>query len=121
MEKAKSFEDLIVWQKSNRITLEVYKITEKLPTSEKYNLVSQMRRASVSVQSNIAEGFSKRGKKDKINFYNISLSSLQELKNYFRLVKDLGYIRDSRDIIDKIDEVGKLLNGLSNSIKMRKW
>ena len=117
--KIKSFEDLVVWQKCNELTKEVYKTTKLLPSDERYNLVSQMRRASVSIQSNIAEGFTKRGKKDKMNFYNIALASSQELKSCFLLVKGLDYIRNIDGMIEKIDEVGKLLNGLIRSIRNR--
>ena len=83
MEKAKKFQDLVVWQKAHQLTLKVYKITQSFPDLEKFGLVSQMRRASVSIPANIAEGFVKRGKKDKINFYNIAQGSLEEIKYYF--------------------------------------
>ena len=68
MEKIKDFKDLKVWQKSHELALEIYKTTVKFPPEEKFGLVSQMRRASVSIAANIAEGFAKRGKKDKMNF-----------------------------------------------------
>ena len=68
--------------------LEIYKITKDFPKDEKFGLVSQMRRASVSIPANIEEGFKRRGIKDKINFYNISQSSLTELQNYLILVRD---------------------------------
>ncbi|MDP3732231.1 MAG: four helix bundle protein [Candidatus Omnitrophota bacterium] len=118
MEKIRSFEDLIVWQKSHRLVLEIYKMTKDFPQDEKFGLVSQMRRAAVSVAANIAEGFKRRGTKDKINFYNTSQSSLTELQNYLILVRDLKYI--SSIVLDKIsitvDEIGKMLNGLIYSI-----
>ncbi|MFH0857928.1 MAG: four helix bundle protein, partial [Candidatus Omnitrophota bacterium] len=82
MAKIESFRDLNVWKKSHELTLEVYKITKNLPKDEKFGLVSQMRRASVSVPSKIAEGFKRRGIRDKICFYNISQSSLSELEYY---------------------------------------
>jgi len=118
--KIQSFEDLTVWQKSHALALEIYKITKHFPSEEKFGLVSQMRRASVSVAANIAEGFKRRGKRDKINFYNISQGSLTELDYYLILVKDLKYL-DS-DSVGKlklvVDEVGKMLNGLISAIEL---
>lgn len=86
--KAKSFEDLMVWQKAHQLVLEVYRITKEYPQEEKFALVSQMRRAVVSVPANIAEGFRKRGIRDKLNFYNIAQGSLDELNYYIiRLIR----------------------------------
>src|SRR3989338_6423360 len=91
MSKILSFEDLTVWQKSHQLALEIYKATKSFPPEEKFGLVSQMKRAAVSVPANIAEGFKRRGTRDKINFYNISQSSLNELQYYMILIKDLKY------------------------------
>ncbi|MDI6917721.1 MAG: four helix bundle protein [Thermoplasmatales archaeon] len=118
--KVKSFEDLRVWQKSHRLVLDVYKITKSYPKDERFVLVSQMRRSSISIPANIAEGFRKRGKKDKINFYNIAQGSLDEIKYYIILSKDLGYINDHNYLIKEVDEVGKMLNGIINSTQGRK-
>ena len=117
MEKAKKFQDLVVWQKAHQLTLKVYKITQSFPDLEKFGLVSQMRRASVSIPANIAEGFVKRGKKDKINFYNIAQGSLEEIKYYFILSEDLGYCDSSEELRYFVDEVGKMISGLINSIQ----
>jgi len=76
-----------------------------------------MRRAAVSVPANIAEGFKKRGKADKANFYNISQGSLAELQYYFILSKDLGYLADNLGVIAATDEIGKMLNSLISTIK----
>jgi four helix bundle protein len=76
-----------------------------------------MRRSAVSVAANIAEGFKRRGTKDKINFYNTSQSSLNELKYYTILAKDLEYIKDLERVKSLIDEIGKMLNGLISSIR----
>jgi len=78
LEKAKSFKDLIVWQKAHRFVLEVYEATKNFPKNEIYGLTSQFRRAAVSIAANIAEGFKKRGKRDKINYLNIAQGSLEE-------------------------------------------
>ena len=111
-DKIRTFEDLIVWKKSHDLTLEIYKITKDFPSEEKFGLVSQMRRAAVSIPANIAEGFKRRGSKDKIHFYNISQGSLGELQYYLILVKDLGFKVDLAKINSLILEIGKMLNGL---------
>ena len=112
--KIECFEDLIVWQKSHELSLLIYKVTRSFPNDEKFGLISQMRRAAVSISANIAEGFKRRGYKDKINFYNISQSSLTELHNYIILVKDLNYIDQNLLDIFKpyFKEIGMMLNGL---------
>ena len=78
-----------------------------------------MRRAGVSIAANIAEGFKKRGVKDKCNFYNIAQGSLEELRYYLILAKDLEYLKVNEELLKDSDEVGKMLHGLINSIKMR--
>lgn len=117
--KLERFEDLSVWQKAHQLTLEIYKITGSYPNEERFGLISQMRRAAVSIPANIAEGFKKRGNKDKINFYNIAQGSLEELRYYLILSKDLEYIVDTRQINADIEEVSKMLEGLIKSIKNR--
>jgi four helix bundle protein len=114
------FEDLLVWQKAHELVLKTYKITKEFPGDEKFGLISQMRRAAVSIAANIAEGFKKRGEKDKANFYNIAQGSLEELRYYFILSKDLIYIKENSEIIGNVDEVGKMLHGLTNSVKVKK-
>jgi len=113
-EKIGCFEDLIVWQKSHEFVLLIYKITKSFPSEERFGLISQIRRAVVSISANIAEGFKRRGIKDKINFYNISQSSLTEVHNYVILAKDLEYIdqKSLEAIKPYIIEIGKMLNGL---------
>ena len=76
-----------------------------------------MRRAAVSVPANIAEGFKRRGIKDKAHFYNIAQSSLEELRYYFILCRDLGYTIDYDDLAAKADQIGRMLNRLAQSIK----
>lgn len=117
MEKASSFEDLIVWQKSHQLVLEIYRLTETFPQSEQYGITSQMRRAAYSIPSNIAEGFAKRGIKDKLRFYNIGQGSLQELKYFVILSNDLEYHQNKTLLIDKLDEVGRLLSSYISKIK----
>jgi len=88
---AKTFQDLIVWQKSYQFVFEMYKFTKNFPKSEIYGLSSQFRRATVSITANIAEGFKRRGRADKARFMNIAQGSLEESRFYLLLVRDLGY------------------------------
>lgn len=114
--KAKRFTDLIVWQKAHKFVLSVYRFSSRFPKEEIYGLTSQLRRASISIAANIAEGFKKTGPADKIRFLNISQGSLEECRYYLILAKDLDY--GSTDILhEQIDEVAKLLAAYSNAIK----
>jgi four helix bundle protein len=104
---AETFEDLLVWRKSHQLTLKVYKLTAGFPKHEIYGLSSQMRRAAVSVPANIAEGFKKRGRPDKARFMNTAQASLEELRYYFILARDLEYFSkiESREDIDEISRM----------------
>ena len=115
MKPAQKFEDLIVWQKAHQLVLEIYKLTLAFPKSEIYGLTSQIRRASVSVPANIAEGFKKRGPKDKVRYLNIAQGSLEEVRYYFILVNALGYA-DTKGSNELLIEVSKLLTSYSKSI-----
>ena len=115
MEKLEDFRQLKVWQKSHQLVLEIYKLTKEFPAEERFGLVSQMRRAAVSIAANIAEGFKKRGKKDKINFYNMAQGSLQELSYYLILCKDLNYGVNFEQTSQVVEEIGKMLTGLIRS------
>ncbi|HOT14798.1 MAG TPA: four helix bundle protein [Bacteroidales bacterium] len=90
---AKTYRDLIVWQKAHEYVLLVYKVSSAFPKEEVYGLTSQYRRASVSVAANIAEGFRKKTNTEKLRYYNISQGSLDECSYYSLLVFDLGYIK----------------------------
>ncbi|MBC7651852.1 MAG: four helix bundle protein [Deinococcales bacterium] len=115
MEKSNSFQQLLVWQKAHQFVLQVYKQTEFFPKTELYGLTSQYRRAAVSVAANIAEGYKKKDYKNKINFLNISQSSLEECKYYIILARDLNYYFDETlEVLS--DEVAKLLNGYIKAI-----
>ena len=115
----KSFKELLFWQKAHKFVLEVYKLTESFPKSELYGLTSQFRRAAVSIAANIAEGYKKRGKNDKIRFMNISQGSLEECRYYILLAKDLnfGYEKEMENLLD---EVSKLIYSYANVIKNSK-
>jgi len=107
-EPAKTFEDLLVWQKAHSFVLLVYQITGMFPKHEVYGLSSQFRRAAVSIAANIAEGFRKRNKTDKARYFNIAQGSLEECRYYLILSKDLGYCDVSKANVI-LNEVSKLL------------
>lgn len=116
MNTSKRFEDLIVWQKAHQLVLSIYRFTESFPKQETFGLTAQFRRASISVPANIAEGFKKNSKLDKIRFMNIAQGSLEECRYYLILANDLGY-GECTKINTQLDEVGKLLNTYINAIK----
>ena len=114
-EPAKSFEDLLVWQKAHSFVLTIYRLTGLFPKHEMFGLISQFRRATVSVPANIAEGFRRRGTSDKARFFNIAQSSLEECRYYLILTRDLEYA-DIQDANHLIQDVSKLLEAYSKSI-----
>ena len=105
---AEKFQDLVVWQKAHKLVLRVYGLTKDYPKAEVFGLVSQMRRSAVSVPANIAEGFKRKGRSDKARVMNIAQGSLEELRYYFILSRDLGYLKGS-DGSEDVDEVGRML------------
>ena len=110
--KINSYKDLIVWQKSMLLAKQIYAITSTFPKSELLGLISQMRRATVSIPSNIAEGFSRRHAKEHSQFLRISLGSLTELETQLILSKELGFIKENRfiEISFLIEEISKMLH-----------
>lgn len=116
--KIEEFTDLIVWQEGHKLVLQIYKITKLFPKEETYSLTDQMRRAAVSVTSNIAEGFGRQGMKEKVQFYFLAKGSLVELKNQVFIARDLSYLKNDYQIVaSQIILVQKLLQGLINSTK----
>ena len=115
--KIESFTDLKTWQKGHELVLDIYKTTEKLPSKEVFGITNQMRRAAVSITSNIAEGFSRRSNKEKAQFYYMALGSLTELQNQLIIARDINYI-DSGNfnrVSQQTIVVSKLINGLIKS------
>ncbi len=115
MEKAKTFQDLIVWQKAHEFVLSVYRLSENFPKEERFGLTSQLRRAAVSIPANIAEGFKRTTKPDKYRFMNIAQGSLEECRYFIILAKDLKYIQLDGEF-ERIEEIAKLLNAYSKAI-----
>jgi len=116
---AKRFTDLTVWKKAHAFVLSIYRLSACFPANEIYGLTSQLRRAAVSIQANIAEGFKKRSSADKVRFMNIAQGSLEESRYYLILTKDLGYA-DTKGLSGQLDEVGRLLAGYSEAIRSRR-
>ena len=115
-EPAKTFEDLIVWQKAHSLVLNIYTLTHGFPSSEAFGLTSQMRRAGISVPANIAEGFKKKTKPDKRRFLNIAQGSLEECRYYLILAQDLNYGNTS-EAMRRLEEVSKLLGAYYSALQ----
>src|SRR5271169_3120062 len=113
-----TFEQLIVWQKAHQFVLQVYRLTEHFPQKEIYGLTSQFRRAAISVPANVAEGYKKMGRLDKIRFLNIAHGSLEECHYYLILTRDLGYGEIS-PLLSLLDETARLLQAYSSAIRRR--
>lgn len=112
--KIKSFTDLVAWKEGHKLVISIYNITKHFPKEELFGLTNQIRRAAVSITSNIAEGFSRQSNKEKIQFYSTARGSLTELQNQLLIAKDIKYI--SANSFNKTAEltvvVSKLINGL---------
>lgn len=112
---ARDFQDLIVWRKAHQFVLSIYRFTKNFPKNEMYGLTSQFRRAAVSIPANIAEGFKKKTKPDKVRYMNIAQGSLEECRYYLIVAKDLDY-GDTSQLMPQLEEVSKLLESYSSSI-----
>ena len=115
---SKTFEDLIVWQKAHAWVLKVYQLTARFPKEELFGLTSQLRRAGVSIAANIAEGFKKAGRSDKLRYYNISQGSLEECRYYLILARDLRY-GDTQSLLADVEEVSRLLEAYMGSLRSK--
>lgn len=114
--RAKTFADLLVWQKAHQLTLRVYRETEGFPKNEIFGLTSQLRRSTVSIAANVAEGFKRSGRTEKASFLNIAQGSLEETRYYLILANDLGYT-DTKPILAALEEVGRLLGGYLRALR----
>lgn len=116
-EPARGFGDLLVWQRAHAFVLAVYRLTSQFPKSELYGLTSQMRRAAVSIAANIAEGFKRRGKAEKVRFFNISQGSLEESRYYLILAQDLEY-GECHTLDTHVNEISRLLESYMHTIQL---
>ena len=117
--KIKSFTQLNTWKEAHRLVLMIYKITKAFPREEQFGLTNQIRRAVVSITSNIAEGFSRNSYKEKSQFYSMALGSLTEVQNQIIIARDLEYItqEEFKKLADQTVTVSKLTNGLIKKSK----
>jgi four helix bundle protein len=117
----KSYRDLLVWQKAMELTVETYRFSSSFPRSETYGLTSQLRRAGVSVPSNIAEGYGRRSRKEYVQFLCISQGSLKELETQVILAQRLNYGSKTavNGLLELSEEVGRMLGALIRSLRMK--
>ncbi len=117
----RSYRDLQVWQKSRILVSDIYKLSSAFPKEEMYGLTSQMRRAAISIPSNIAEGSSKGSTREYLRFLSIAYGSLCELETQLYLAQDLGFIAPDAInlILEKTNEIGRMINGLSRALEQK--
>jgi four helix bundle protein len=117
----KSYRDLEVWQKSVLITKNVYQATGTFPTEEKFGLVNQMRRAAISIASNIAEGHARLSTAEYRRFISIAMGSVAELETQVIISTELGFLADStrNDLLKRLDDIGRMLRGLHQALSHR--
>jgi len=117
--KISSFTSLKAWQEAHRLSLSVYKVLPEFPKYEQFGLSDQIRRSVTSISANISEGFGRKGRKDKIQFYYIANGSLAETQNHLLLARDLGYIKQEqfKELANQTVFISKLINGLIKSIR----
>jgi four helix bundle protein len=113
---ARTFRDLLIWQKAHQFVLSVYRETKRFPPEERYGLTSQLRRAAVSVPANIVEGFVKRGVADKLRYLNIAQGSLEESRYYLILAGDLG-LADLSALERLVDECSRMIEAYSRTLR----
>jgi len=109
--------DLDAWKIGHELVIKIYKATQTFPSEEKFGLTNQLRRAAVSITSNIAEGFSRRTSKDKQKFYGTAMGSLMEIRNQILIAKDIGYLelKEYATLDEHAVKISKILSGLKRS------
>jgi len=121
--KIQKFTDLFAWQEGHKLVLMIYKETENFPDKERYGITDQMRRAVVSITSNIAEGFSRRSIKEKNRFYDMAQASLVELQNQLIISRGIKYLEENKFkiIAEQSINTNKLIHGLLRSTKEKRF
>ena len=116
----RSYRDLDIWRRAKNYAVQIYKVTEEFPRSEVYGLGGQMRRAAVSIPSNIAEGFRRKSKKEKSHFLRVAYGSGAELETQLEISRDLGYIDDAayRELGRELDEIMRMMNKAISTIEI---
>jgi four helix bundle protein len=118
MEKVRSYKDLKVWQRGTDLALDVYALSRKFPKDELYGLTSQVRRAAISIPSNIAEGSERKAHRDFLRFVRIASGSLAEVETQIYMAVRLGYITEEeyQNLQPLMAEIGRMLNGFANNL-----
>ena len=118
-QKIKDYKDLIVWQKSRELVRHIYQLTKKLPDTEKFGLVTQLQRASISIPANIAEGYSRGSRKEYGQFLSIATGSASELETLIILAADVNLIKDREydAVLKLLTEIRRMLTSLRNKIR----
>ncbi len=116
-----SYRDLLVWQKALELAVRIYRVSERFPKSEIYGLTSQLRRAAVSVPSNIAEGYGRGSRKEYLQFLSVAQGSLKELETQIILAQRLSYTSEieAEGTLSESGTVGKMLGGLMRSLRTK--
>ena len=109
--------DLSAWKAAMVPVKEVYELTRTFPSEEMYGLISQMRRAAVSIPSNLAKGAARNGKKEFVQFLGVAKGSLSELETQLLIATELGYFQREHEVFERLEEVSRLISGLQNSIQ----
>ncbi|MCX5994133.1 MAG: four helix bundle protein [Chloroflexi bacterium] len=115
------FTELDVWKKAHGLVLEIYKLTAGFPREERFRLTDQLCRSASSIPANIAEGKGRKSRKEYVQFLYTARGSLEETRYHLILARDLDYLAPahSTELLERYDEVGRMLNGLINSLKGR--
>lgn len=115
----RGYRGLIVWQKADELAFQTYVVTKKFPKEEMFGLISQMRRAALSVPANIVEGYARSSQKEKVQFYSIARGSLAELEYYLDFTLRFGYIVEEEHgkLTNLRNDAGRLLNGFIKSTR----
>ena len=118
MGNIKSYKDLIAWQKSIALVTDVYSVTKRFPSDERFGLISQINRSSISIPANIAEGWGRQTLKNNLQFLRSARGSLMELQTYFEICKNVSLITldEYQRLFDCSEEVSRILQGLINNI-----
>jgi len=117
MTTIKTYRDLIAWQKSMSLARQMYACTRGMPDSERFGLLVQMRRAAVSIPSNIAEGYARQSRTDYLRFLRIARGSLAELATQYELAYSMAMLEEDRDLLELMREVDRVLQGLIRSLE----
>ena len=120
MADKKTFRDLIAWQKSIQLTRIVYQVTKAMPDAERFGLISQMRRAAVSIASNIAEGNARQTLSDYIHFLVIAHGSLAELETQITIARELQMLQKTGSLVELLEETDRLVQGLIRSLQNKR-